>query len=79
MLSVFDTGLILTSFQLYFDRCLVLAEGRRGLRSNQPALPSSERQFMEVATCTIGHMAVAWKVTEEECTCERFFLLSIYY
>jgi hypothetical protein len=57
-------------FSAVFDRCLIWTEGRRGLRYNSTALPPSERQFMQIVTPSMGHMAVPWKVTEEECTCE---------
>jgi hypothetical protein len=34
-------------FSALFDQCLILAQGRRVLQSNQPALPPSKRQFMQ--------------------------------
>jgi hypothetical protein len=57
-------------FSAYFDRCLDLAERGSIVRGTQPALPPSQRQFMQVVTNSDSHMAVAWKVTDEECTCK---------
>lgn len=57
-------------FSAHFDICLDLTEGGKPNRNFQPALLPSERQFLQIVTDLNSHLTVAWKISENECTCK---------